>query len=229
MSFHPFSREHFAALALGAAAMTALLSAGWRGGSARAVATALLVFFNLSAYPFNQAAWLSLGKPLALENILPLQLCDIAAFTAGFALITRNSTLSILTYFWGLAATLQALLTPALNVGFPEWPYYTFFIQHFAIVTTAVYLPVAGIWRPTRPLWKDPLKANAWSLVYLLIAMAANRLLGTNFGFISHPPANPSLIDCLGPWPWYLVSMQGIAIILFLLLVLPFCRWRDSG
>jgi len=229
MSFHPFSRDHFAALAIGAVVMTALLVAGRRGGSARTVATALLVFFNLSAFPFNQAAWLSLGKPLALENILPLQLCDIAALTAGFALITRNPTLSMLTYFWGLAATLQALLTPALTVGFPEWPFFTFFVHHFAIVTTAVYLPVAGIWRPMRPLWKSPLIANAWSLGYLVIAMTANMLLGTNFGFISHPPVNPSIIDCLGPWPWYLASMEGIAIIFFLLLVLPFYKWRDEG
>ncbi len=229
MSFHPFSRDHFAALSFGAVAMVAFLSAGQRGGRARAVATALLVFFNLSAFPFNQAAWLSIGRPVALENILPLQLCDIAAFTAGFALITRNPTLSLLTYFWGLAATLQALLTPALTIGFPEWPFFTFFIHHFAIVTAAVYMPVAGIWRPTRPLWKNAIKANAWSLLYLMIAMTANTLLGTNFGFISHPPSNPSLIDCLGPWPWYLLSMQGIAIIFFLLLVLPFCKYRDQG
>lgn len=222
MPFHPFSSEHFAALATGMVAMAALLFAGWRGGRARAGATALLVFFNLSAYPLSQAAWFSCGRPVALEDILPLQLCDIAAFTAGIALITRRRLPCLLTYFWGLAATLQALLTPALGLGFPAWPYFTFFIQHFAIVTTAVYLPVTGIWRPARPLWKDPILANAWALVYLIVAMAANRLLGTNFGFFSHPPDNPSLLDHLGPWPWYLLSMQGIAITFFFLLVLPF-------
>ena len=51
-----------------------------------------------------------------------------------------------------------------------------------------------------------------------------NRLLGSNFAFASHPPTNPSLIDQLGPWPWYLFAMQGIAVVFFLLLTLPFAK-----
>jgi hypothetical integral membrane protein (TIGR02206 family) len=106
------------------------------------------------AFPLNQAAWMTLGIPLPLDNILPLHLCDIAAMTAGFALLTRHPALCALTYFWGLAATLQALLTPAIGLGFPSWPFITFFIQHFAIVAAALYLPVVEGWRPKRPLWK---------------------------------------------------------------------------
>lgn len=221
MPFQPFSLEHFAAIAIGSMASAALMLAGKRGGNSRVLATALLAFLNLSAYPFNQAAWLSLGKPLALDNILPLHLCDIAAMTAGFALITRRPLLCALTYFWGLAATFQALLTPAIHVGFPAWPFLTFFIQHFAIVAAALYLPVVEGWRPKSPLWKSPLEVYGWSIAYLVFALSINRLLDTNFGFASHPPDNPSLIDHLGPWPWYLLWMQLIAIVLFLLLALP--------
>ena len=47
-------------------------------------------------------------------------------------------------------------------------------------------------------------------------------VLRTNFAFASRPPENPSLIDYLGPWPLYLFAMQGIALVLFLLLALPF-------
>jgi uncharacterized membrane protein YwaF len=57
-----------------------------------------------------------------------------------------------------------------------------------------------------------------------MFAMTANRLLGSNFAFASHPPTNPSLIDQLGPWPWYLVSMLGVAMIFYSLLTLPFAR-----
>ena len=59
-------------------------------------------------------------------------------------------------------------------------------------------------------------------MIYLIVAMTINKLLGTNFAFAAHPPANPSLIDQLGPWPWYLLSMQGIALVFFYLLTLPF-------
>ena len=65
-------------------------------------------------------------------------------------------------------------------------------------------------------------------MVYITMALGVNTLLGTNFGFASHPPHNPSLIDHLGPWPWYLVSMQAIALALFFLLALPFRRRENS-
>ena len=224
MPFHPFSREHLVTVLIGAVAVAALLAAGRRGGRSRVLATATLAFFCLSAYPFNLAAWTSLGKQIPLDNILPFHLCDIAAITAGFALITRRPVLCALTYFWGLAATFQALLTPAISVGFPAWPFITFFIQHFAIVGTALYLPLVEGWRPKQPLWKGPLEVYGWSVAYLAFALGANSLFQTNFGFASRPPDNPSLIDHLGPWPWYLFSMQAIAVSLYLVLAFPLRR-----
>lgn len=224
MSFQPFSNQHIAALIIGGLGVLVLLWAGKRGGNGRILATALLAFLNLSAYPLGQAAWLSLGRPLALENILPLHLCDIAAMTAGFALLTKRPALCALTYFWGLAATLQALITPAIGIGFPTWPFITFFIHHFAIVGAALYLPIVEGWRPKQPLWRSPLEVYGWSVAYLVFALVANRLLDTNFGFASRPPENPSLLDLLGPWPWYLLSLQCIAVCLFLLLALPLRR-----
>jgi hypothetical integral membrane protein (TIGR02206 family) len=220
--FHPFSREHYVTVAIGAVIIAALLLAGKRGGNSRQLATGFLAFINLASYPFNQAAWLSLGGKVALDNILPLHLCDIAAIIAGFALLTRRPILCALTYFWGLAATFQALLTPAITMGFPAWPFLTFFIQHFAIVAAALYLPLVEGWRPRQPLWKGPLEVYKWSVIYLSLVMGVNHMLGTNFGFATRPPDNPSLIDHLGPWPWYLVSMQAIAVLLFFLLALPF-------
>lgn len=227
MRFQPFTSEHLAALLIGGLCVMVFMWAGKRGGNSRMLATALLAFFNLSSYPLGQAAWLSLDRPLALENILPLHLCDIAAVTAGFALLTKRPALCALTYFWGLAATMQALVTPALGIGFPSWPFLTFFMQHFAIVGAALYLPVVEGWRPKQPLWSDPLRVYGWSVAYLAFALSVNSLLGTNFGFASRPPQNPSLIHHLGPWPWYLFSMQGIAVCLFLLLAVPLRRAAD--
>lgn len=222
--FVPFSGQHGVAVALGLVAVAAFIVAGRRGGNSQRLATALLAFLNLAAYPLGQAAWWSLDYPKALENIVPLHLCDIAAFTAGFALITRHRLLIALTYFWGLAATLQALVTPALGIGYPHLPYVMFFVHHFAVVAAALYFPLALGWRPTQPWWKSPLVVYAWSLLYLAVAITANTALGTNFGFLARPPDNPSLIDHLGPWPFYLLSFQVLGLAFFYLLALPFAR-----
>jgi len=220
--FHPFSAQHLITVAVGTVALFALIKAGRHGGNSRKISTGVLAFANLSAYPLGLAAWLALDEPGSLDNLVPLHLCDLAAVIAGFALLTRRPLLCALTYFWGLAATTQALLTPAITVAFPSPPYVMFFVQHFAVVGAALYLPIVDGWRPRQPLWKGPLEAIGWAAVYLVMVMCVNRLLGTNFGFATHPPENPSLLDHLGPWPWYLVSSLGIAVVLFFLLALPF-------
>ena len=136
-TFHPFSQQHFVALGIGAAVGIGFLMAGKKGGANERRATALLAFINLVVYGISQAAWMTVETPKAIDNILPLHMCDIAAITAGFALLTRRPLLCSLTYFWGLAATIQALLTPALTIGYPALPFVTFFIHHFAAITTA--------------------------------------------------------------------------------------------
>lgn len=227
--FHPFTQQHLIAVVIGSVAVLAFLAAGKMGGERRTMATRTLALVNLAAFPLSVFAWYLIDAPKSLENFLPLQLCDIATFTAGFALITKRPLLCSLTYFWGLAATLQALLTPALTVGFPHLAFVVFFIQHFAIVAAALYLPIVMGWRPRQPLWKATREIYAWSVIYLLFAMTANKLLGTNFAFASHPPENPSLIDHLGPWPWYLAAMQVLAVVFFFLLALPFARRTMEG
>ncbi len=223
-AFHPFSLQHLITLVAGALVLGVLTVAGKRGGNSRTVATGVLAFANLSAYPLNVAAWLSLDASNTLNNLIPLHLCDLAAIIAGFALLTRRPLLCSLTYFWGLAATLQALFTPAITVGFPSPPYVMFFVQHFAVVGAALFLPIVDGWRPRQPLWLAPLEAFGWAIGYVIMVMSLNRLLGTNYGFTSHPPANPSLLDHLGAWPWYIVSSLAIALALFFLLALPFRR-----
>ena len=222
--FHPLSQQHFLAVVIGFAAVAAFLMAGKKGGDSRKRAAVVLALINLASFPMSLAAWYTVDAPKSLDNFLPLQLCDVATFTAGLALLTKRPLLCALTYFWGLAATMQALLTPAISVGFPEFAFIVFFVQHFAIVAAAFYLPIVDGWRPRRPMWKAPLEVYGWSLVYLAIAMTVNKLLGTNFAFASHKPENPSLLDHLGPWPQYLCAMQVIAVALFYLLLLPFVR-----
>jgi hypothetical integral membrane protein (TIGR02206 family) len=221
-AFKPFSQEHAVTVAIGFLAIGVLIFAGKRSETGRKLSTAVLGTAGLMSYPLSLAAWMSLGRPMDIDNLIPLHLCDITAFIAGFAILTKRPLLCAMTYFWGLAATMQALLTPAISVGFPTWPFVMFFIQHFAIVGTALYLPIVEGWRPKQPFWKGPLEVYAWSVAYMALALLANWLLGTNFGFVTRPPDNPSLIDHLGPWPWYLLPMQVLALTLFTLLALPF-------
>ena len=220
--FHPFSSEHFITLAIGFTLIAGLIVFAKRSKKNQQITTALLAFLCLASYPFALYAWRD--HPYSMDNVLPFHLCDLAAIVAGFALFTRRPMLLTLTYFWGIAATTQALITPAIGIGPPHLPFMHFFVQHFAIVAASIYIPLVLKWRPEMPWWKSPLKVMGISLVYQGMALLINEMLKTNFAFASSPPKNPSLIDHLGPWPVYLFSMQGIALVLYLLLALPFRR-----
>jgi len=222
--FHPFTGEHYAALIVGFAAMGGFLMAGKKGGASQRRATALLALINFSVYPLSLAAWSSVADPKSIENYLPLHMCDIAAMTAGIALVTRRPLFCTITYFWGLAATVQALITPALTLGYPSAPYFMFFVHHFVVVIAALYIPIVQGWRPKSPLWRSPIEAFGVSVIYLFFVLVVNHLTGSNFAFVSRPPDTATLINHLGPWPWYIFSLLGLALVLYSALVLPFIR-----
>jgi uncharacterized membrane protein YwaF len=97
--------------------------------------------------------------------------------------------------------------------------------RHLFLASIA-YLPLVLGWRADRPWWKGPLTALLWGNAYLLLSLVVNLGLGTNFGFTARKPVNPSLLDHLGPWPFYLLGMQVLGALLFSLLALPVLR-RD--
>ena len=224
--FEPFSREHLHVLLVGFAGIAAILFCGRRAGGWLRAITLGLAWLNLASYPISLiAAWLQ-GGDSDIEHYLPFHLCDLAALTAGLALLTKTPLLRSLTYFWGLAGTIQGLATPAIRETGPV--FFSFFLQHFAIVAAALYLPLVLRWRPRRPLWKAVGEVFAWSVAYLIFAIIVNALTGANFAYVSHPPENPSLLDHLGPWPWYVCSILGIAIVLYTLLWLPFAKSKST-
>jgi hypothetical integral membrane protein (TIGR02206 family) len=47
---------------------------------------------------------------------------------------------------------------------------------------------------------------------------------GANYGFLRAKPPQASLLDLLGPWPWYILALDALAVVLFTLLYLPFLR-----
>jgi uncharacterized membrane protein YwaF len=52
---------------------------------------------------------------------------------------------------------------------------------------------------------------------------------GGNYMFLARKPDTPSLLDYLGTYPWYLLSLDGVAVVFFLLLYLPFIVFRPSN
>lgn len=69
-----------------------------------------------------------------------------------------------------------------------------------------------------KSVWRAFIALNGIALVVYFI----NSITGGNYMFLSRKPLNPSLIDLLGPYPWYLLSLEVAALGIFSLLYLPF-------
>jgi hypothetical integral membrane protein (TIGR02206 family) len=153
------------------------------------------------------------------KSELPMHLCDWAAFISAWALVRRGRVACDLAWFWGLSGTLQAVLTPDLAFDFPSVEFFTFFIAHCGVVAAAVFI-VFGL--NIRPEPRSPWRAFVACQVYLVAATVVNLLLGTNFGYLCAKPSHASLMDWLGPWPFYIAGLELLAVVMFALLYAPF-------
>jgi hypothetical integral membrane protein (TIGR02206 family) len=192
----------------------------WAGLALSAVLVADAVTFV--AAPIVQHRW-------SVGTSLPLALCDIALVIAAAACAFPDQQLLVeLTYFWGLAGTLQAVATPDLGSAFPGLEFFEYVVGHVGIVIAAFFL-VVGLRRRPRP-GAVP-RVFAITVLYAAVVGSFDAVTGTDYMFLAAKPLTWSLLSVLGPWPWYLVSAAGLAIVLLVALDLPFrsSRFTSTG
>jgi hypothetical integral membrane protein (TIGR02206 family) len=147
-----------------------------------------------------------------------MQLCDWAAMATIVALVWRKPMAFELAYFWGIAGTMQALFTPAVEITM-DLRTWCFFILHSTIPGGVFWLMFEYGMRPRpRSMWW----VLAWSEVYLVCALIANAATGANFGFLAHRPEQKTMLDLFPDPHWlYVASINAIAVVFFLILDLP--------
>ncbi len=172
----------------------------------------------LALFPVSWCLAASQGR-LTVDSFAPLHLCDWAGIASGLALFTLRPLLAELCFFWGLAGTLNGLLTPNLDYDYPHPEFFRFFALHAGVVITALYLPLGRRLGP-RPgaVWR----AIVATEVYVVMAGLTDWIAGSNYGFLHHLPEKPSLLDHLGSHPWYVFWLQPLGAAFFLVLYFPF-------
>ncbi|MBN1453038.1 MAG: TIGR02206 family membrane protein [Anaerolineales bacterium] len=213
-------------------------------GPAHIAGLIALLLLNLSLLPFKKAdeairarirlilaiilwaneiawhAWKIFHGQWTLQSMLPLQICSLMVWVSGIMLVTRSYKIYEFAYFLGIGGGLQALATPDLGLyGFPHFRYFQTFLSHGLIVAAPIYMTAVEGFRPT---WKSMWKAILWMNVYALAIYFVNDALGSNYLMVNAKPDVPSLLDLLPEWPWYILWMEGIGVLTFLLLYFPF-------
>jgi hypothetical integral membrane protein (TIGR02206 family) len=217
-----------AAVGLGVLAGVALCTAArWHPGrwafvAARVIATVLV------AVAVSWTVRLIVNGTWSAETSLPLALCDVAVLVAAAACWWRLPLLVELTWFWGMAGTLQAVATPDLSEAFPHLVFFQYVVGHEGIVLAALFLVVGLRIVPRRGAAPRVLAITVGYTAFVGVVDAAT---GANYMYLRRPPGNWTVLRLLGPWPWYILGAAGVAVVLVVVLDSPFwiSRSRDQG
>jgi hypothetical integral membrane protein (TIGR02206 family) len=218
MYFQQFRAAHLlilGAIPLGAAGLARLGKRSPRALSRIRIALGLLI-------GINELVWY--GYVLAQGWVvfpygLPLDLCDVVLWLTVFTLFTLKQWSFDLIYYWGLIGTGMAVVTPDIGASFPSYIAIKFLFAHGAVVTAILFLVWSRLARPRKDSWW---KALLWVDAYAAVIGAFNLVFHANYFYLCRKPASGSLLDYFGPWPWYLISGEIVAVALFFGLWLPF-------
>ena len=222
---HPFQAygvAHLAVIFLTVALPFGLAAVVRRAKSSRVerviiAALSVLLFLNYAAYLIFVRYR---GGIVSWQQMLPLQLCDWGMVVVIVAMWSGSHRWFEVAYFWGIGGTLQAVLTPNLRFGFPDFRFFSFFISHAGIIIGVIFLMLTRRYRP-RPM--SILRVFAWSEFYFVVTFIADELTGYNYGFLLHKPEAFSILSFLSDWrPLYLVQMHFVALLFFVVLYAPF-------
>ncbi|OMB93080.1 hypothetical protein A5733_16845 [Mycobacterium sp. NS-7484] len=227
--FTAYGPSHLVVLAVFVLGAVLLVMIGRRQNEAQA-----RVFSRVLAGLLVAAFAVALAYKLIVPDIdtsIPLQLCDLAELAAAYALWSQRHWAFVLTYYWGLVLSSQALLTPDIGTpreGAPDFPHHlfvTFFTLHVLVVWAAIYLT----WGRGRcPRWRDYRFAVALTLGWMAFTFTFNAIAGTNYGYLNHKPPTASVLDVFGPWPVYLLAEIAVVMAVWALMTWPWERSRSS-
>ncbi|HSU80012.1 MAG TPA: TIGR02206 family membrane protein [Candidatus Angelobacter sp.] len=219
--FHLFSKAHL--LTIGIILVVCVLIFVFRGKiEEKGSRTFFRFFFAILLIVTDtwQQLWLVHENAWRMKTALPLQLSDLVVIVAILMLLFKSHHLFQFVYYAGLGSSIQAILTPDLNrFSFPHFQYIEFFVSHGGVILACLLMIAAFHCRPTvASIWVTFLIVN----LYGALVFFFNKSLNANYLYIMKKPESTSLLNFLGPWPWYLISLDIAMIISFYILYLPF-------
>jgi hypothetical integral membrane protein (TIGR02206 family) len=163
--------------------------------------------------------WMMRNGMWNISHAIPLELCSISLILSVILLLTRKRIFYEILLFTALLGASQAIFTPLLTFDFPHFRFLHFFYTHLMCIWVVFYFTWVIGYRPT--IW-SVVKLFVFLNLLMPIILLINKMVDGNYMFLNHKPKSPSLLNFLGPYPWYIVSMEGLLIGLSLLVWLIF-------
>jgi hypothetical integral membrane protein (TIGR02206 family) len=216
-TFTLFSTEHFWFIGggfLGILALT-MISAFLPKYKFAQFSAVVILLIKLAELSYRH---IYVGEPI--YSLLPLHMCNLTLIIAILTMLTKSQKLFQLTYYWCLGA-LFAVITPDIKYSFPHPLTLSFYITHFYLLFAAIYGILFFNFKPTFKGWVNAfITLNIFAFIIFFI----NKKLGTNYLYVNRIPNFSSPLDYFGQWPYYIIVVEVIYLILTYGIYYPFRR-----
>ena len=164
-------------------------------------------------------------------NTIPLHACHISSYATGLFLLTRSQKYFDFAYFWGFGGGTMALLTPDIQLTFPDLDFMTLFFGHGLLFFALAYIVFVLKQNITFDSFKNALK---FSLMILPIVYIINLIVGGDPGFeanlwyLMKAPKGESLLLFFPDPPLHIIPLFPLVMFVFFLLYIPFYFRNNS-
>ena len=169
--------------------------------------------------------WFAFHGEWAVVERLPLHMCGAMVWVSIYGLWTDRPWTRPLMYYLGIAGAIQGVLQPDSPYGFPHVRFVATMLSHTTIV-------VAGWWVIVVEKYTPSLRSTLWTFaivhVYAAVIFVFNLLVGSNYLYIVAKPESASLMDFFPKWPWYLLILEALLLVIVAGMYLPFARPRRA-
>ena len=155
----------------------------------------------------------------SIQEDLPLYLCSLLAILIPVYTYYRRFWMFEVLVFWIIVGTLQGVITPDIEIGFPSFDYFRYWIVHLGLLVIISYEII--VFR-LRPKWRSVLKSFLAFQVYVVLIFGLNKVLNANYGYLNQKPKSASILDYLGDWPYYVFKADVILLVAFIVVFLIF-------
>ncbi|NQD67675.1 TIGR02206 family membrane protein [Bacillus haikouensis] len=167
--------------------------------------------YSLILMEMMNHVWMYVHDVWKFGRSMPLELCNIAVILCICLLLTRKRIFFELLFFIAVLGATQAIITPALTYDFPHFRFLHFFYSHLIAVWVTLYFTLANGYHPT---FRSFTKLIVFINLLMPIILLVNMLSEGNYWFLRHKPKSPSLFDLLGPYPWYILTLESVLIVI---------------
>lgn len=223
--FDMFSKSHFTILIIFIFVNAVIFiyrkklsDAKWRKAELGAALSLIWIEVINHLWMYKHGVW-KLGRSM------PLELCNIGVLLAIVLLLTRKKLFYELLFFIAILGATQAIVTPALTYDFPHFRFFHFFLAHLMIVWVTLYFTWAKGFSLT---FNSVIKVILFINLLLPAILFINKRADGNYWFLRHKPDSPSFMDLLGPYPWYIFSLESLLILFSLVAWLLSRKWIKS-